>query len=661
MQQEEFEYGEIDRKKVALVVIGIVIALLAVFLAVYLFTDRTDAAIGGSNVAVIAPERIEQISEEVSGQVLEKLRTEILAQLVSQSIEEELSADRVYEVLKDKEVEFGQLSRREIKNIVLKILSKQGIGVHTGDGDTTSVFTKKQETQIREVVEKTLKDSLAHRDVNQVLSETEKTQLLEQLKQELSSFLQTQIQNSCAGMTQQDFETMKTALQQTKLAGSAVPFASQQQIDKLQETMLKRVQETIRTPVKGKDYLTDAEVKAIQEKVLKKAKNVLSKNVDALTGKVKNVKDSVKKLSEQVKKLKALAKERDVEITKIQTCIQEIQDSITGIYTITTDLSSAITITGNDLEKVSGSGSEIQSAKVLTENMTIAQFVDVLAGNDKLYTSAIQELDQLVKQLIEKNITQDASFEKAVKELEQSIDENEGVLAQVKDQLEQKEQQLMQQIKQLSEEQGENLKEQASAQEKQAEEEQEARKDADEKLQSQIDDTNQVIGEKESAGKIEGDTIFEKIGTIVKILSSDGLEGLRNALNGVDGAQTLDEGINNIHTDLTDTKARVTELEKEKWFSNLTLLANDGLESETTKGYACQESGSGYAYQIPLVSEQDQILLDKEDTAIVVEFKQPQRLPSNALFATNGNNLVISFTNKPTRNIEIVSIHVYQE
>lgn len=660
MQQEEFEYGEIDRKKVAFVAIGVIVVLIAVLLAVYLFTDKTNASTDGGGVAVISPERVEQISEEVSGQVLEKLRTEILAELISQSMEEELSADRIYEVLKDKKLEIGQPPQDQIRTIVLEILSEQGIGTKDAEGgNTTGAFSKKQEAKIRQVVEKAMQETLGHVDVNQTMSEAEKRQLQEQLKQELSTFLQSQIQNSCAGMTQKDFEKIKSALQQGNLTGNVVPSASQQQIDKLQETIIKRVQEKIHVPVKGVDYLTNAEVKAIQEKVLKKADKALLKNVNALTAKIKNVKVSVQKLSEKVKELKALNKAKASDISKLQSCIQEINDSIASIYKVTTELTSAVTVSGNNLEKVSGSSSEIQSAKVSTENMTIAQFVDILAGNGNLYTSAIQELDKLVKQLKEENITQDTAFEKSVKDLEQSIGENDEALTQVKAQLEQKDQELMLQLEQLGQDQEKNLQEQAAVQEKQAGEEQAARKDADRQLQSRIDDTKHLIGDKDSAGKIEGDTIFEKIGAIVKILSSDGIEGLRNVLNGIDGAHTIEEGIDHIHTDLTDARARVGELEKEKWYSNITLLA-EGVAEESV-GYACQESGSGYAYQIPLVSDQDQIVLEDADTAIVVDFKEPGRLPSNAAFSTNGNNLVISFLNKPTRNIEIVSIHVYKE
>ena len=117
--------------------------------------------------------------------------------------------------------------------------------------------------------------------------------------------------------------------------------------------------------------------------------------------------------------------------------------------------------------------------------------------------------------------------------------------------------------------------------------------------------------------------------------------------------------MDSLNTGLTDARARVGELEKEKWLSNLTLLAQPQQEGGT--GYAYQESGSAYVYQIPLVTEKDQIQLGDDDTSIVVNFKKPARLPSNVAFSVSGNDLLISFVQRPSRNIDIVSIHVYKE
>ncbi len=115
----------------------------------------------------------------------------------------------------------------------------------------------------------------------------------------------------------------------------------------------------------------------------------------------------------------------------------------------------------------------------------------------------------------------------------------------------------------------------------------------------------------------------------------------------------------NLHTDLTDARARVEELEKEKWLSDIVLLAEP--QQEGVSGYTYQESGSAYVYQIPLVTESDKIRLEDDDTSVVITFKKPGRLPSHAALSTNGNALCISFANRPSRNIEIVSIHVYKE
>ena len=61
-------------------------------------------------------------------------------------------------------------------------------------------------------------------------------------------------------------------------------------------------------------------------------------------------------------------------------------------------------------------------------------------------------------------------------------------------------------------------------------------------------------------------------------------------MQSIGGAQTVEEGMDSLNTGLTDARARVGELEKEKWLSNLTLLAQPQQEGGT--GYAYQESGS---------------------------------------------------------------------
>ena len=189
------------------------------------------------------------------------------------------------------------------------------------------------------------------------------------------------------------------------------------------------------------------------------------------------------------------------------------------------------------------------------------------------------------------------------------------------------------------------------------EEEQKERKEADEKLQQQADAADQLTGEPKDADNVKGDTVFKKIGAIVSILSKDGISGLLDALKVIGGAETVEEGMENLHTDLSDARTRVTELEKEKWLSDVRLLA----QQDGTLGYCYEESGSAYVYQIPLVTEKDQIDLSADDTSIVVHFTKPDRLPSNVALSTNGNALLLTFTNKPTRDIHITSIHVYKE
>ncbi len=645
MEQNENQYEEIDRTKIAFLIGGLLIILLAILLVIYLFTDRTNASTGEGEAVRITPERIQQISDDVSERVLNTLEADILAERIQKAVAEQLKGDKIYELLSDEDfdgnIKITAVGEEELRDMITALLAELGI---SGDGG----LTPEQKKYIRLAVEEALEDALAQVNVTQQLTAEEKQRMEERIRQELSETLKMYIQSSSYGMTQQDLERLKNALHVESMIQGSVEKITKQQLETMKKNIIASIKKSIKTPVKGVDYFTDADMKLIQKKVLQAANKELFSQIEKLTAKISEVQSSVNTLTQQVQALKTLDQQKSSDIQKLQTSITNINQSIQHINSVTEQLSNAIMISGNNLEKVTGSGSEIQSSQVSTGNLTIAQFVDILAGNDQIYTRAIQELNRIVKQLKDENIKQDENFDKAVKDLEHSLDDNGKALEDTKAELEKNDQELKNQ-----------LDKQQSDFEKDLEEEKKARQEADEKLQKQADDTDALIGDVEDAGKVEGDTIFQKIGSIIKILSKDGISGLFEALQGIGGAETVEEGMENLHSGVTDAQSRVGELEKEKWLSNITLLAQP--QQEGASGYMYQESGSAYVYQIPLVTEEDPIRLEDEDTSIVVEFKKPGRLPSNVALSTSGNALLLSFANKPTRNIDIVSIHVYKE
>lgn len=641
MEQNENQYGDSRCRKIAFLAGGLLIILAAAMLVIYLFTDRTRASTGEGEAVRITPERIEQISDDVSKRVLDTLSTDILADRIRHAVSEELKGDKIYEILSDGDIEVVAVGEDELRDVIAVLLDDLGI---SSDG----VFNDEQKKYIRLAVEDALQDALAQISVSQLLTEEERTRLEERLKQELSETLKVQIQNSSYALTDQDLEKLKKSMNIESMIQGAVNKITKQQLEALKTNIIASVKKSIHTPVKGVDYFTDADIKQIQNKVLKEANKETLSQIEKLTAKISEVKTSVNSLTDQIKELKTLDKEQTADIKKLQTSITNINNSIQHINSVTEQLANAITVTGANLEKVTGSGSDLASASLSTKNLTIAEFVDILAGNGQLYTRAIQELNKIVKQLKDENAKQDENFDKAVKQLEHSLDDNGKVLEDTKAELEKNDQELKNQ-----------LDEQSEVLQKQLDEEKKEREEADEKLQKQADAADARTGDPKDAGNIEGETVFQKIGSIVKILSKDGIHGLFEALQGIGGAETVGEGMENLHTDLQDARARVAELEKEKWLSNITLLAQP--HQEGVSGYAYQESGSAYVYQIPLVTEEDAIHLEDHDTAIVVEFKKPGRLPSNAALSTSGNALLISFVNRPARNIEIVSIHVYKE
>ncbi len=748
MQEYEDQYGEIDYRKVAVLVAGVLLALAAIIITVCLFVKRTDASTEKEIVA-LTPERIEEISDEVGDRVLDTLSTGVLADMVARSVKEEVSGEKIYDAISQSGGQIALVSEGELQAMIEDMLLSLGI-------NGTDVFTKEQKASIKRMVAKAMQDYLSGADVTQLLADEEKQRLKGEMEEELLAVLRPLIENSSYQLRDEDIAAIQGSLDLDKIVSDRDGSLSKQQLEKLKTEIMKEVQKSVDAQVKGADYLSGDEIETIQERVLEKAGEEMRSQIQSLTDKIKEVKTSVSGLAVKVKDLKQLDKSNANDLTKLQGSVKEINASIRNISSVTEELTKAVNVTGNGLTKVTGTGSKVKSDKVSANKMTVAEFVDILAGNDNAYTGAIQELDKIVGSLREENAKQDSQLQKCVTELGESLNDSNTELddvrkrmessnkdlkeqleqgnRQLKEQLDQDNQQLKEQseqgdeqlkeqldngdkelkkqldesgkqlkeqldadkkaLKEQSDENDRQLKEQLDASDKELkgqldagdkelkeqldagdrqlkehmdkqtdalqktlETEQQERKDADEGLQSQVDATDAMIGDGQDAGKVEGETIFQKIGAIVKILSKDGLAGFLDTLKGI-GAATVEEGVANLNTDLTDARTRVSELEKEKWYSNITLLAQP---TEGASGYTYLESGSAYVYQIPLISESDQIDLNDDRTAIVVEFKKPGRLPSNVAFSTSGNDLLITFTNKPSRNIEITSIHVYKQ
>lgn len=659
MEQNENQYDEPDRKKIAILIGGLLVILAALLLVIYLFTDRTNASTGEGDAIQITPDRIERISDDVSQRVLDTLSTELLTDRIQDAVTKELSKDKVREILSNSDIEWIALEEEELKDRIAVVLTELGIS-------SDNTWTDEQKKYIRLAVNEALTEALAQLNLSHPLTSDIQNQIEERLRRELSDMLKTQIQNSSCQLSAQDLEHLKRSLQIEQLVTGSVDQITKQQLETLRTNLISAVKKSIKTPVKGVDYFTEADIKAIQNKVLKEANKETLKQIETLVSRIKEVQTSVNTLTRQVKELQTLDQKQSQDLNQLQASINKINASIRHINSVTTQLTEAITISASRLEKVTGSGSDVHAVPIAASNLTIAEFVDILAGNDQVYTGAIQQLNKIIKQLKDENAKQDLAFDQSVKNLEQSLADNGKDLEDAKAQLQKNDQELKKQLDDQSanldqklQDTQKDLEKELEKNQKALEDEQIKRKESDETLQLQTDGIQTQIGDSEDAAGIKGDTIFQKIGSIIKILSKDGISGLMDTLKGIGGAETMEEGMENLHTDLVDARSRVGELEKEKWLSNITLLAEP--YQENGSGYTYQESGSAYVYQIPLVTDADQIALSDDDTSIVIHFTQPGRLPSNAALSTSGNTLLVAFANRPTRNIGITSIHVYKE
>ena len=167
MEQNENQYEEIDRTKIAFLIGGLLIILLAILLVIYLFTDRTNASTGEGEAVRITPERIQQISDDVSERVLNTLEADILAERIQKAVAEQLKGDKIYELLSDEDfdgnIKITAVGEEELRDMITALLAELGI---SGDGG----LTPEQKKYIRLAVEEALEDALAQVNVTQHLT-----------------------------------------------------------------------------------------------------------------------------------------------------------------------------------------------------------------------------------------------------------------------------------------------------------------------------------------------------------------------------------------------------------------------------------------------------------------------------------------------------------
>ena len=156
MEQNENQYEEPDRRKIAFLIGGLLVILAALLLVIYLFTDRTNASTGEGDAIRITPERIERISDDVSQRVLDTLSTDLLTDRIRDAVTKELSKDKIYEILSGSDIEVAAIGEEELKDIITVILTDLGIS-------TDRTFTEEQKKYIRLAVDDALAEALANR------------------------------------------------------------------------------------------------------------------------------------------------------------------------------------------------------------------------------------------------------------------------------------------------------------------------------------------------------------------------------------------------------------------------------------------------------------------------------------------------------------------
>lgn len=284
---------------------AVVAGLAIVLVGAYAFGRNS-----GQNV-VMADSFIDKVAGTATNKIDDALTDEIAQKVVEEQIKGIVTKDFVSQAIKEQlgdsvpaavQDQMTELITEAVNSKVTEVLSSQQNFLSDG-----------QREEVQTMISTAIKEKLGNKDVSSITQED-----LDALKAEIENGMNDSIKQLLSSSTiqfsPQTLELLKKQLNLTDVVNNALDSSStvlkQSDMQTIKDSIVQQLQTSVKTPVKGKDYLTSAEVMTIEKNAADKATASITGDITgvqssltSLTGSVNSVKQNVDNLTEQMNAL----------------------------------------------------------------------------------------------------------------------------------------------------------------------------------------------------------------------------------------------------------------------------------------------------------------------------------------------------------------------
>lgn len=401
------------KRKTKNVLIGgcITLSLAVVILVTFIIGQNTGqkAVLAEAFVDKVSDQVTDQMDDDVTGQIAEKVISEKVGDYVSSEMIEQAVSDHIKDNIPaaTKKGLVKQVTQN-VKQTVEKAVAAEG-------SYSMDSLSEGQRSEVKGMIKSAVKGAVGNTDVSKI-SDDDVAAIQSTVEKNIQSSLQNTITKYIKGndvtLSPQTIEQITKQLNVTKTVKDVLKntdtVVKEKELTKIQNDIIKQVEKNVKTPVKGTDYFTSAEISEIESSSAKKAAESVASDikgvkdsVNSITSNINSMQSQITSLSSQIKdSQKESSSNLDNKMATVQQSVTNINEQIKQINQNADDLGGKINVKNAFLRRITAKKGSIDKAEVVdTSDMTIAQFVGVLSGNEKEYTKAINQLSYAVTQI----------------------------------------------------------------------------------------------------------------------------------------------------------------------------------------------------------------------------------------------------------------------
>lgn len=420
-----------------LLVSGFVTLTLAVIILVTFIVGQNTG-----QRAVLAEAFVDRVSNKVTDQLDSDVTSQIADKVMTEKMDSVITPEYIKQLL-DENV--GGALSEEQKVQVQKQIKESVTQVLTTSAADEKFLSDEQKEQVKKMIKSAISTRLANKDVNSLTDadiDSLRTDIEADLGETLKDSLTTMLGSTDITFSKGTLDKIEKSLNVTSVVKEVLKntdtVVKEKELKTIQNDIVKTVQQSVKTPVKGTDYMTADEIASIESGAASKAADKVSGDISSVKTSVATLGSNVNLLQTQISTLSSQIKDntsksetsleqkidqskqdsdKKIDDTKnelnqkiddeskknaaaLQASVLNINQSITTINETADELGGKIDVRNSFLRRITAKNGSIDKAEVVdTSNMTIAEFVGVLSGNEKGYTTAINQLSYSVEQI----------------------------------------------------------------------------------------------------------------------------------------------------------------------------------------------------------------------------------------------------------------------